>query len=68
MRNDFRIIHFEDLVHQKEFVRGTYVLAALDQLTPGLADLLLEIYLQLKDAPGFVFSITHEQRYNDSTC
>ncbi|PYS68047.1 MAG: hypothetical protein DMF69_21335 [Acidobacteria bacterium] len=55
MRNDFRIVHCEDLAHQKEFARGTYVLAALDQLTPGLAGLLLEIYRQLKDLQGFRF-------------
>jgi len=55
MRNDFRIIRCEDLVHQKEFVRGTYVLAAHDQLSPGGAGLVLEIYEQLKDVQGFRF-------------
>src|SRR5215204_2118606 len=55
MRNDFHIIHCEDLIHQKELVRGTYVMAALDQLGPGIAGLVLAIYQQLKDTQGFRF-------------
>lgn len=55
LRNDFRILHYEDLVNQKEFPRGTYVLAALDQLNAANACLLSEIYRQLKGAPGIRF-------------
>ena len=52
LREEFRILHYEDLVNQKEFPLGTYVLSALDQLNRANADLLTEIYLQLKDVPG----------------
>lgn len=55
LRNDFRILHYEDLVRQKEFARGTYVLSTLDQLSPAKADLLAEIHRQLKDAEGIRF-------------
>jgi hypothetical protein len=55
MREDFRIVHYESLVHQKEFARGTYILSALDQLTPAKSNLLREIHQQLKGAPGFRF-------------
>lgn len=54
-RNDFRIMHYEDLPCQKDFARGTYVLSALDQLSPGMTDLLAEIHHQMKDAPGVRF-------------
>ena len=55
LREEFRVLHYEDLVHQKEFARGTYVLSALDQLNQANIDLVSEIYQQLKDAPGFRF-------------
>lgn len=55
LREEFRIVHYEDLVNQKEFPLGTYVLSALDQLSPANAALLSEIYQQLKDAPGIRF-------------
>jgi hypothetical protein len=55
LRNDFRILHYEDLANQEEFPLGTYVLSALDQLNPATANLLSEIYQQLKDAPGIRF-------------
>src|SRR5687768_13056745 len=55
LREDFRILHYEDLSNEKEFPRGTYVLSALDQLNPANARLLSEIYRQLKDVPGIRF-------------
>ena len=55
LRNQFRILHYEDLANQKEFPRGTYVLSALDQLNAANANLLSEIYHQLKDCPGIRF-------------
>ncbi|HEY8225356.1 MAG TPA: hypothetical protein VIG25_08780 [Pyrinomonadaceae bacterium] len=55
LRQDIRILHYEDLVNQREFSRGTYVLAALDQLHAGMAQLLFEIYDQLKQVEGFRF-------------
>lgn len=55
LRNDFRILYYEDLAGEKEFPAGTYVLSALDQLNPATADLLSEIYQQLKDTPGIRF-------------
>jgi hypothetical protein len=55
LRNDFRVVHYENLLDQKEFRRGTYVLSALDQLSPGMTDLLTEIHQQLKDVPGIRF-------------
>ncbi|HJU91823.1 MAG TPA: hypothetical protein VJ656_02720 [Pyrinomonadaceae bacterium] len=55
LRHEFRILYYEDLANQKEFPRGTYVLTALDQLSSATADLLAEIYQQLKDAPGIRF-------------
>ena len=53
--DDFRILHYDDLANQKEFARGTYVLSALDQLSPATADLLSEIYQHLKDVEGIRF-------------
>ena len=55
LREEFHILHYEDLVNQKEFPLGTYVLTALDQLNPANAVLLSEIYAQLKDVPGIRF-------------
>lgn len=55
LREEFRIVHYEDLVNHKEFPLGTYVLSALDQLSPANAKLVSEIYQQLKDTPGIRF-------------
>jgi hypothetical protein len=55
LREDFRIVHYEDLLRRKEFARGTYVLSALDQLSPASSELLFELHQQLKDNEGFRF-------------
>ena len=55
LQEKIRVAHYEDLVNRKEFARGTYVLAALDQLSPGFAGWLFEIHQQLKDAEGVRF-------------
>ncbi len=55
LREDFRVVHYEDLTRQKEFARGTYVLSTLDQLSDTTADLLSEIYQQLEQVEGFRF-------------
>ena len=55
LREDFRVLHYEDLINQKEYARGTYVLSALDQLNPANAALVSEVYKQLKDDPGIRF-------------
>jgi hypothetical protein len=55
LREDIRILDYEDLVHQGEFFKGTYVLTGLDQLHVGLAQLVCEIYDQLKEIEGFRF-------------
>ena len=52
---EFRVLHYEGLAQQLEFVRGTYVLAALDQLSPAMSRLLLEIYQELKEIGGIRF-------------
>lgn len=55
LRQDIRILHYEELVNQREFSRGTYVVSALDQLQAGMAQLLFETYDQLKQIEGFRF-------------
>ena len=55
LRDDFCIVHYEDLADIKEFALGTYVLSALDQLSPTTANLLVEIHQQLKDIQGVRF-------------
>jgi hypothetical protein len=55
LRKDFRILHYEDLIQQKEFFTGTYVLSALDQLNPVISQLLFEIHDQLKQIEGIRF-------------
>jgi len=60
VRPDFQVLHYEDLTGLKEFGRGTYVLAALDHLSPQLARLLLEIYRQLSANDGVRF-LNHPQ-------
>ena len=67
LRNDFRVVHYEDLLHQKEFAPGTYVLSALDQLNAANIRLLTEIYRQLKDIQGIRFlnnPLTTLQRFD----
>jgi len=55
LRDEFRILHFEDLTTQTEFPRGIYVFSSLDQLTPAMSNLVLAVYEQLKDVEGFRF-------------
>jgi hypothetical protein len=55
LRQDIRILHYEHLLNQREFSSGTYVWAALDQLHPGMSQLVFEIYVQLKQMEGFRF-------------
>lgn len=55
LREEFRILHYEDLPNHTKFPRGTYVLSALDQLNPANAKLVTEIYQQLKEVPGIRF-------------
>ena len=55
LRKDFRILHYENLIQQKEFCSGTYVLAALDQLNPAMTQLLFEIHEQLTQIEGIRF-------------
>jgi hypothetical protein len=55
LREDFSVLHYEDLASQNEFQRGTYVLSALDQLSIPTAQLLSRIYDQLKDSDGVRF-------------
>jgi hypothetical protein len=55
LRQDIHILHYESLAQQRDFLTGTYVLAALDQLTPGTAQLLFEIHQKLEQVPGFRF-------------
>ena len=67
LRNDFRVLHYEDLLHQKEFAPGTYVLSALDQLNAANLRLVTEIYRQLKDVQGVRFlnnPLTTLQRFD----
>src|SRR6185295_10847458 len=55
VREDFRIVHYEDLVQRNEFPRGTYVLSALDQLTTAMSELVFELQQQLKNHDGVRF-------------
>jgi hypothetical protein len=55
LRDNIRILHYEDLAQPREFIRGTYVLAALDRLTPAIAQLLFEMHQQLKQIDGIRF-------------
>ena len=67
LREDIRIIHYEDFFQQKEFAPGTYVLSALDQLNAANIQLLKEIYRQLKDVPQVRFlnnPLTTLQRFD----
>ncbi len=55
LQADFEIIHYEALIQRREFKQGTYVLSALDQLTPDLEQVLLQVYRQLQPLAGFRF-------------
>jgi hypothetical protein len=55
LRQDLRILYYEDLIQQSAFFSGTYVLSALDQLNPSMAQLLFEIHEQLKQIEGIRF-------------
>jgi hypothetical protein len=48
-----RILDYENLPSQTRFDRGTYILAALDQLSPGMLRLVGELYDQLSHVDGF---------------
>jgi len=50
LQDKIRILHYEDLVQRNEFATGTYVLSALDQLSPGQAQLAQSLYEQLTQA------------------
>ena len=50
-----RVLAYETLSQQREFARGTYVLAGLDQLGRGMTDLVIELHAQLVVAPGVRF-------------
>lgn len=57
----FRIIHYEDLFAQKQFHRGSYVLAALDQLSPTMRQLVCSLHEQLTAVAG-VRILNHPRR------
>lgn len=67
LREDFRVVHYEALLHQKQFGPGTYVMAALDQLNAANIQLVREIYRQLKDVSEVRFlnnPVTTLQRFD----
>ena len=49
------VIHYEDLPDRTRFERGTYVLSALEYLSPPMLALLTAIHGQLAPVPGFRF-------------
>ncbi len=51
----FEVVHSETLPARRAFQRGTYVLAALDQYSSGMAALIASIHRQLSDRDGFRF-------------
>jgi hypothetical protein len=51
----FRILHYESLPARRSFERGTYVLAALDQLAPGMRRLVEQLHHRLSGEEGFRF-------------
>jgi hypothetical protein len=55
LRKDMRILYYEEAIQQREFFSGTYVLSALDQLNPSMAQLLFEIHKQLNQIDGIRF-------------
>ncbi len=50
-----RVLAYQTLRQQREFARGTYVLAGLDQLGRGMTGLVIELHAQLAVAPGVRF-------------
>jgi hypothetical protein len=46
------VLHYEDLIDRASFPVGTYIFAALDQLTPGGLQLVSELQAQLEASPG----------------
>lgn len=50
-----RILHYEDLPDRRRFERGTYILSALEYLSPPMLSLLTAVHRQLADVNGFRF-------------
>ncbi len=50
-----RILHYEDLPDRVRFERGTYILSALEYLSPPMLSLLTAVHGQLADMEGFRF-------------
>ena len=50
-----RIIHYEDLPDRARFERGTYILTALEYMSPPMLALLTAIHGQLAGVEGFRF-------------
>ena len=50
-----RVVHTETLPDQRELARGTYVLAAIDQYSSGMAALVAAIHRRLCDQDGVRF-------------
>lgn len=50
-----QVVHYEDLPERRTFEPGAYILSALDQLGPGLLELVAEIRRRLGDRAGFRF-------------
>jgi hypothetical protein len=61
LADGFRILYYEDLPHRTSFDRGTYVLAALDQLNPGMLRFIDELHNKLQAEGGFRF-LNHPTR------
>jgi len=52
---DLRIVHYDTLVQQKQFHRGTYVCSSLDQLNTGMTEFLAVLHQKLMPIAGFRF-------------
>ncbi|MGH7649549.1 MAG: hypothetical protein ACREND_15645 [Gemmatimonadaceae bacterium] len=50
-----RVTYYDTLTHQTEFLPGTYVFAALDQLDASALGTVRELHARLAAAPGFRF-------------
>lgn len=50
-----KIIHYEDLPDRRRFERGTYILTALEYMSPPMLALLTAIHSQLAEVEGFRF-------------
>ncbi len=55
VKERFRVIRYEDLASVPQFVRGTYVLAGLDQLSASAERSIANFYEQLSAAAGVRF-------------